>query len=295
MRAAAPHPGRASRFPALLLLLLQASRWRFWLYLAGPFLLGYTAGSPSLDSLRLPVFWALLLVFLPPANLLLYGINDLCDRDTDRLNPRKGTAELGLQQSQERALLIGVAVSAILLAGTLFWLPSPLARWLMLAFVALSVAYSAPPLRLKSRPVLDSASNILYAVPGFVGYGISSGRPVPWEAVIGAGLWTAAMHLYSAIPDIESDLKAGLATSATALGHHRALVACAVLWAGAAGMVTALRVLWPWCLLAWCYPVAPLVLLLRPPRDVARAYWYFPWVNAGLGMLAFFLLAGPRL
>lgn len=282
-------------FSALLLLLLQASRWRFWLYLAGPFLLGYTAGIPDVARLQRPLFWGLLCVFLLPANLLLYGINDLCDRDTDRLNPRKGTLELGLRPSQERALLIGVAVSAILLAGTLFWLPSPLTRWLMLVFVALSVAYSAPPLRLKSRPVLDSASNILYAVPGFLGYGISSGRPAPLEAVLAAGLWTAAMHLYSAIPDIESDVRAGLVTSATALGHHRALIACAVLWAGAAGMLTALGVLWPWCLLAWCYPAAPLVLLARPREDVARAYWYFPWVNAGLGMLAFFLIAGPLL
>ncbi len=291
MRADAP-PGS---FSALPLLLLQASRWRFWLYLAGPFLLGYTAGIPDVARLQSPLFWGLMCVFLFPANLLLYGINDLCDRDTDRLNPRKGTLELGLRQSQERALLIGVAVSAILLAGTLFWLPSPLTRWLMLAFVALSVAYSAPPFRLKGRPVLDSASNILYAVPGFLGYGISSGRPAPLEAVLAAVLWTAAMHLYSAIPDIESDVRAGLVTSATALGHHRALIACAVLWAGAAGMLTALGVLWPWCLLAWCYPAAPLVLLARPREDVARAYWYFPWVNAGLGMLAFFLIAGPLL
>lgn len=295
MKPAAPPPGCAGRFLALALLFVRASRWRFWLYLAGPFLLGYSAGITSLSSLQLPVFWVLLLLFLLPANLFLYGLNDLCDRDTDRLNPRKGTAELGLRQSEEQAVLTGVAVSALVLTAILFWLPSPLVRWLMLAFVALSIAYSAPPLRLKGHPVLDSASNILYAVPGFVGYGIASGKPAPWEAVIGAGLWTAAMHLYSAIPDIESDQRAGLATSATALGLHRALVACAVLWAGAAGVITALRILWPWCLLAWCYPAATLVLLGHPGRDVSRAYWCFPWVNAGFGMLAFFLTVWPLL
>lgn len=283
------------KLAGLLMLLLTASRWRFWPYLAGPFLLGYTAGAARTSSLMSGEFWAMLGVFLLPANLLLYGVNDLCDRDTDRFNPKKGTVELSLQQPQERTLLVAVLVSgAVLLLATL-WMGLPLARWLMLAFLALSIAYSAPPLRLKSRAFLDSASNILYVVPGLVGYALSAGRLAPWQAIAAGGLWTAAMHLYSAIPDIESDRRSGLVTSATVLGTRGALVACALLWAESASIATALRMLWPWCLLAWIYPLVPLMLLGRPRSDIGRMYWSFPLLNSSMGMLAFFLIAGGRL
>ncbi len=45
---------------SLLMLLLTASRWRFWPYLAGPFLLGYTAGAEDKSSLMSGEFWAVL-------------------------------------------------------------------------------------------------------------------------------------------------------------------------------------------------------------------------------------------
>jgi 4-hydroxybenzoate polyprenyltransferase len=264
------------------------------MYLAGPFLLGYTAGVPTITSLSSLRFWGLLFVFLLPANLLLYGVNDLCDRDTDRFNPKKGTRELNLQQSQERTLLWAVILAAVVLLAVLYLLPTSLTRYLMLSFLLLSVLYSAPPIRFKSRPFLDSASNILYAVPGFLGYALAGGVLAPGIIILAAGLWTASMHLYSAIPDIESDFRSGLITTATVLGRLKSLALCAFMWAGFAALLTFTRVLWPWCLLAWLYPAVPLVLCWRPAGDVDRVYWYFPLLNSGLGMLAFFVIALSR-
>ena len=70
--------------------LIKVIRPRFWLYIFGPYLVGLAAGASSrVDFLR---FDALLfgLYFLFPANLLIYGINDIFDFETDRRNPKKG-------------------------------------------------------------------------------------------------------------------------------------------------------------------------------------------------------------
>ena len=65
--------------------LLRVSRPRFWMYLLGPFMIALAA-----TSLRPPVeVWLLGLYLTLPANLLIYGVNDLFDVETDRLNPKK--------------------------------------------------------------------------------------------------------------------------------------------------------------------------------------------------------------
>jgi lycopene elongase/hydratase (dihydrobisanhydrobacterioruberin-forming) len=163
-------------------------------------------------------------------------------------------------------------------------------RWLLAAFLFLAVAYSAPPLRFKARPFLDSASNVLYAVPAFLGYVQAANAPVPPVVLAVGFLWTAAMHLFSAVPDIRSDREAGLKTTATTLGRRGALAACLLMWGACFAVVAGSGVLWPWSLLSIVYPaIAALVLIA--PATVNRVYWSFPYINGVAGMILFFLLA----
>ena len=271
--------------------LLRLSRWRFWLYLAGTYLVGYTAGVEHVGQLLTWWLWIHLLFFTLPANLLLYGVNDLFDADTDSRNPKKGLVEHRLSQS-ERPLAWSAVASALVLALTLVVAQRSFADGAMLsAFVVLAVAYSTPPVRLKTRPILDSASNVLYAAPGFLGWQQASGQPVHAIPVLIAGLWTAAMHLFSAIPDIESDREAGLSTTATLVGLRGSLAVCTVLWLMFAGSLLGLGVLWPWNLAALIYPLIPGVLLLSEPEATHRFYWYFPAINSLMGMAGFFVVA----
>jgi lycopene elongase/hydratase (dihydrobisanhydrobacterioruberin-forming) len=272
---------------------LTLSRPRFWLYLGGTYLIGFAAGASRREDFLSPEFWAFLLYFLLPANLLLYGINDLCDRDTDARNPKKGAQEHLLSAEEDGtartgvilALLAGLALMAILHSGT--------QRVLFAAFLVLAFAYSAPPLRLKARPFLDSLSNMLYALPAFLAYHQAAGR-LPSVSVMLAGmLWTAAMHLFSAVPDSRSDREAGLSTTATVLGQRGALFLCLTLWASCLAILALNRVLWPWSILASVYVVIPAYVIFRPTA-LKRAYWLFPVVNGLGGMLAFFVL-GARL
>lgn len=269
----------------------RVSRWRFWLYLAGPYLVGSAAGAQSIAQLHSWMFWIHLVFFLFPANLMLYGVNDLFDTDTDALNPKKGSREHRLASRERRAVFAGTAAACALAAAIILAQRSTAAAVTMAAFTALAICYSIPPVRLKTVPILDSASNILYALPGFLGYIQSSGHSPPAGAFVVAGLWTAAMHLYSAVPDIESDRAAGISTTAAVLGRRTALAVCMVLWLAFAVSTAALRILWPWSLAAFVYPAIPAALLLRRSDATEQVYWYFPAVNSLLGMAGFFLVA----
>ncbi|MFW5939803.1 MAG: prenyltransferase [Halolamina sp.] len=268
----------------MLRYLLTLSRPRFWLYTAGPVLVGVAYAAESVSDLLAPLPAVLFLYFLLPANVYLYGINDRFDREIDAENPKKeeGSPEARWRDS---SAVTAVVATAGLLGLALFPL-TPGVAWPALAgFFALATAYSAPPLRFKSRPLLDSLSNGLYLLPGAAAYAALAGAQPPAAALVGGWLWTMAMHTYSAIPDIEPDRAAGVETTATLLGETRTYLYCAGCWTLAA-VAFALLDLRLGALLA----VYPLFLLTTVGAgvDVDRAYWWFPVVNAVVGMLLTF-------
>lgn len=271
--------------------MLRVSRPRFWLYLGGTYLVGYTVGAESLDLLLDWRFWAHLLYFLLPANLFLYGLNDLADADTDQFNPKKRGLEQTLTADDRPALYRGVVFAGLISLVALGFQASLTDAALLVLFGILCVAYSMPPLRLKARPVVDSASNVLYALPGFLGYHQASGRLVSWQIVAAAWMWTAAMHLFSAIPDIESDRKAGLETTAVKAGHTISLWICAALWLGFAITASEAVAYRPFVYAAFLYPAIPLILAFMPRGATYRTYWWFPKINSLFGMGFFFLAA----
>jgi len=267
-----------------LVRLFRLSRPRFWLYLAGPVLVGLSFGADALADLVTPLTLALVAYFLLPANVFLYGVNDVFDADVDRENPKKDEKEVRYRGSVWT--LVAVVTTLFLGAGLVAWAP-PAARPWLVGFFLLGAAYSAPPFRLKTRPPLDSLSNGLYILPGAAAYAALTGTAPPLAALAGGWLWTMAMHTYSAIPDIEPDRRAGIETLATVLGYGRALAYCAVCWLLSAA---AFALLDPRAgLLLLVYPALVVIIALRDV-DVDRAYWWYPGVNAVVG--AVFTVAG---
>ncbi len=272
--------------------LLKSSRPRFWLYLAGPYALGYAAGVTDIYALGNWHFLIHLIYFLVPANILLYGINDLFDRETDRTNRKKDKKEHRLKPTETRNLIRIVLVVGILSFILLSASKSLTEFLLWLFFLGLSVFYSTPPLRFKARPVLDFVSNILYIVPGILAYTQVTGKIAPAEIWIAGAAWTGAMHLYSAIPDIESDKKAKISTTATRLGHSLSLLLCVLLWTVSLLIALTKQELWPWSLMGILYPLIPLVLIFQKKEMVEKVYWYFPLLNGIMGFVLFWLLVG---
>ncbi|GAA0717220.1 4-hydroxybenzoate polyprenyltransferase [Halorubrum trapanicum] len=259
--------------------LLVLSRPRFWLYLAGPVAVGVTYGIDAVSGLFTPVTVALACYFLVPANVFLYGVNDVFDADIDELNPKKEGREARWRGS--RPVVAAVVASGALGLATLAI--TPRVAWpYLLGFLVLAVGYSAPPLRFKTTPFLDSLSNGLYALPGAAAYATVAGTHPPLAALAGAWLWTMGMHTFSAIPDIEPDRAAGIDTTATLLGEGRTYGYCFAAWTAAAvgfwlvdPRLGALLGVYP-LFVAW---------VARSSISVDRAYWWFPALNTVVGTL----------
>nr|WP_241154835.1 prenyltransferase [Halorubrum sp. CSM-61] len=272
-------PSDRRSLPGLLRYLLVLSRPRFWLYLAGPVAVGVTYGIADVSGLFTPVTVGLAAYFLVPANVFLYGVNDAFDADVDELNPKKEGREA--RWRGDRLVSLVVVASGVL--GVAAFAATPRVAWPYLAgFLLLGAGYSAPPLRFKTTPLLDSASNGLYVLPGAAAYAAVAGAHPPIAALAGAWLWAMGMHTFSAIPDIEPDRAAGIRTTATLLGEGRTYAYCAACWVAAAVAFAAVD-LRLGALLA-VYP-AFVAWVSRSSIAVDRAYWWFPALNTAVGTL----------
>jgi len=258
--------------------LLKRSRPRFWPYLAGPVIVGVAYGAGSVPELFSPPALALFAYFLLPANVFLYGVNDVFDAEIDAENPKKEDREV--RYTGDTLVVALVAGSALLGIALAVWLPTA-APWIA-GFLALGAAYSAPPLRLKTAPPLDSISNGLYVLPGVAAYAALAGENPPALAIAGGWLWTMAMHTFSAIPDIEPDRSAGIRTLATVLGRRGTLAYCGLVWLSAAGVFALLDPRAGALLLLY-----PILVALWEVAGIAidRAYWYYPAINTFVGMI----------
>lgn len=274
----------------LLIFLIKTSRPRFWSYLFGTFLLGFFISIPD-ANIRLLTDWkfiVLLLYFLFPANLFVYGINDLSDEDTDKFNTKKGKQEILLQTSHRRYLKIFVALSIFLGVLISFLIKEILI--LMLCFLMLSAFYSAPPFRFKMKPFIDSISNVFYILPGLISYTLNVGQLPTISTLLIISIWPIAMHLYSAIPDIDADQKAGLRTTAVVIGENLSLIFCAILWSIFTGAIILSGLYHPISLILLVYPLLPLLNLNFKKFKISKTYWYFPYINFVIGFGASMLV-----
>lgn len=183
--------------------LLRISRPRFWIYVLGPMLL-YFAWSRYLHNIyntwwntstivEMGVFFIILGYFTLPANLRIYGWNDIADEDTDMLNDKKWAYEANIHtkgttykkalKRQIRLWNIGyvilwsylLAIISTIYANSME-LPNMLPRriwWLVLFLISIvllipfwttAYLYSCKPLRAKAKPFIDGIMNILYII-----------------------------------------------------------------------------------------------------------------------------------
>ncbi|KAB1193653.1 prenyltransferase [Haloferax sp. MBLA0076] len=262
--------------------LLVLSRPRFWLYLAGPVVVGVAAAATTPADLFAPEALVLFAYFLVPANVFLYGVNDVFDVDVDEANPKKDDREARWRGDPVNlAIVVGSGVVGV---GLFALTPQVAWPWLVAHFF-LAVEYSAPPFRFKTTPFLDSVSNGLYILPGVAAYATIAGANPPVLAIAGAWFWTMGMHTFSAIPDIDPDREAGIRTTATVLGERWTYAYCAVTWglAAAAFVLVDVRL---GALLA-AYPLVVLGIAFSGV-DVDEAYWWYPLLNTVVGMLITF-------
>jgi len=272
-----------------LISIISISRPRFWLYLGGTYLVGLSLGFQNFHDVINPLYWAFFIFFSIPANLYLYGINDLFDKDTDKHNSKKGTQEHHLKKEEDTSLKIWLGVTLVMFVGLILIQDNWKVSLLLALFVFLMTIYSAPPLRLKSRIILDFSSNVFYLIPGIIGY-IQTSQSLPhWFILWGLACWTFAMHLYSAIPDILADKEAGIRTTAVWLGVRQSLILCGVFWSVFSLTTLSLAHWFPWSLFSLFYPLIILLLLTQKEPPILKFYWLFPFINAIFGFGVYIL------
>jgi 4-hydroxybenzoate polyprenyltransferase len=273
--------------------LLKISRPRFWIYAFGPFLIGLVTALTSPAEFLEIKYLLFGIYFLFPANLLIYGINDVFDYETDKLNPKKQQYESLVTPAKRQRLLAYIVLFNSPFAILAFFLAQH-SLPALLAFLFFSIFYSAPPIRAKTKPFLDSAFNILYVFPGIFAYLLAVGKYPPVSMILAASLWTAAMHAYSAIPDILSDKEANINTIATFLGPNRTLIFCVICYGVSAA--TAYNSLGsPALFIGASYLVMmALSYWLSRTNRLFEAYRWFPYLNSLVGFVLFWTIAFPR-
>ncbi|SFR69370.1 4-hydroxybenzoate polyprenyltransferase [Microbacterium azadirachtae] len=274
--------------------LLLASRPVSWINTAYGFAAAYLLTSGRLDA----AFVIGTLFFLVPYNLAMYGINDVFDYASDLANPRKGGAEGAiLSPARHRVVLTWSTLLPVPFAVALVVLGDPVS-WLVLALSLFAVvAYSAPGLRFKEIPFVDSLTSSTHFVsPAVYGLALAHATPtVPLVLLLLAFFaWGVASHAFGAVQDIGPDREAGISSIATALGARRTVRFALSMWAVAG--VLMLFTTWPGplgALLALPYLVA--VWPFRSVTDAEAASTNRGWrrfllLNYVCGFLATMLL-----
>ncbi|QHF23297.1 prenyltransferase [Rathayibacter sp. VKM Ac-2804] len=274
--------------------LFVSSRPLSWVNTAYPFAAAYLLTTREIDlALVLGTLY-----FLIPYNLAMYGINDVFDYESDLRNPRKGGVEGAvLDRSEHRATLIAAVATNVPFLIALVLLGSPLS-WLVLAVSVFAViAYSAPGLRFKERPFLDSLTSATHFVSPAV-YGVALAgtvlTPGLWALLVAFFLWGIASHAFGAVQDILADRAGGIGSIATVIGA-KATVRFAIAAYVASGLLL-LLLPWPGTLAAllaipYALSVWPYRSLTDEQAERANAGWKrFLALNFLTGFLVTLLL-----
>jgi len=229
--------------------------------------------------------------FLIPYNLLMYGVNDVFDYESDIRNPRKGGVEGAVTAKEFHPLILwSSALSTIPFVAYLLATGSRASNITLLVVLFFVLAYSAPLLRFKERPFLDSATSSMHFV-GPLLYALSL-YAFPNEAapfVVAFFCWGMASQSFGAVQDIKPDREAGISSIATFLGARRTVWFAATLYTLASVMVVlqlgyAAIVGLAGFLYVW--NVSPYLMLTDKTSGRARAGWKrFLWINYIVGFV----------
>lgn len=284
----------------MIMRVLKASRPVSWINTAFPFAAAYLLVTRDVDALLVVGT----LFFLIPYNLLMYGINDVFDYESDLANPRKGGIEGDVVRSRAEARRVHRAIvwaSVVTVLPFMAWLltqGSVAAGVTLVLVVAGVLAYSVPVLRFKERPFIDSLTSAMHFV-GPLLYALVlteaplAGRGV-WPIWVAFIAWGMASHAFGAVQDVNADRAGGIDSIATVIGARATVWVALVLYVAASAVLLVLP--WPGVLaaalpLAYVASVARFVRITDETCERANAGWRtFLWLNQPVGFVVTMLV-----
>jgi len=155
------------------------------------------------------------------AMVFAFMINDVIDAPDDALNPIKKKSNVisqGILSIKEANAISG----GIFLLSAVLFLPGGLWSFFYgMSTLILSFLYSAPPFRLKARPIVDVLSHVLMlsALLMLSSYFVySTALSSAWWVIAAITFASAYGQFYNQVDDFETDKLAGLNNTAMLLG-----------------------------------------------------------------------------
>lgn len=208
--------------------IVLVSRPISWINTAYPFAAAYLlAGGNDYVLLAIGTIF-----FLIPYNLMMYGVNDIFDYESDIRNPRKGGIE-GMREQRALHPVIAKAIIATALPFVVYlvFAGSVVSNSVLALIIFFVIAYSIAKLRFKERPFLDSVTSSLHFVgPAIYALSLTQFTPIAWPYIIAFFLWGMASHALGAVQDIVPDRKAHIASIATYIGAKRTVYVAGLMY-----------------------------------------------------------------
>ena len=218
--------------------LFVSSRPVSWVNTAYPFAVAYWLNTDEISATLIIGT----LFFLIPYNLLMYGVNDVFDYESDLLNPRKGGLEGALLNPKYHKLTLWasflVCVPFVIYLTVVGTVSSTM--WLAVTLFAV-VAYSLKGLRFKEIPFLDSITSASHFVGpmifGLALAGANLGDPYIISLIAAFTCWGAASHAFGAVQDVVADRAANIKSIATVIGARATTRLAVVIYLAASALV----------------------------------------------------------
>lgn len=261
-----------------------SSRPISWINTAYPFAAAYLMvhGEIDLTAIIGTIF------FLIPYNLLMYGVNDVFDYESDLRNPRKGGIEGALLPKEIHKTVIWAAVlSCVPFVAYLIAVGNIRSSLWLALFIFTVVAYSAKHLRFKEKPVLDSITSASHFVgPMIFALALTNqdlNNPKLLAIIAAFTLWGMASHAFGAVQDVKADREGKIASIATYFGARNTTRVAMVMYLAAGFYLLTLG--WPSNLVT--IAAIPYVGILIPHLNITdetcetanKGWKLFIWLN----------------
>lgn len=265
--------------------LFKVSRPISWVNTAYPFAATYIILGGKLDGL----FFIGTLFFLIPYNLLMYGINDVYDYESDIRNSRKNSLEGAAETKKFHPTILWTSVITAAPFSIALILLTPIqAAAIFAALIFFVIAYSVKGLRFKEIAFLDSiTSSIHFVGPMVFAVAITGFQPKAWPFALALFLWGIASHAFGAVQDVIPDRRGKLQSIATMIGARATVWLSTILYLlsvvvvavqGGAALIIALAGL------AYVANAAAYLKVTDKTSANANQGWRrFIWLNYGVG------------
>jgi len=180
---------------------------------------------------RLPPLQREVIVFFAfsLATASIFVLNQYFDREADRENKVKSTLPVASGRITPRRALI-LSLTLVILCFILVFVVDVHLLPLFLVYLGLCTAYSAPPLRLKTVPIVDFAVSGIGAglLPFLIGLGVPQQLNISVSLIVLTAmplvLFHSGGHIIQAVGDYEADRKTGVHSFVVRYGRKKGVL-----------------------------------------------------------------------